>query len=143
MNYIYIGVYALSVLLFTSCRPKASSTILSAKQEETITTINLDNSKNSSELLYSSFFKEPKTIILETTEDCLIKRIHGIEIFNEKIYIHDDKMKRLFVFNIDGKFNCEIGKPGAGPGEYVELSDFTIDRKNNVIYLWDEAQKMF
>lgn len=141
MNYIYIGVYALSILFFTSCKSKTSSTILSAGQEENITTINLDNSKESAELLYSSFFKEPKTIILETTENCLIKRIHGIEIFNEKIYIHDDKMKRLFVFDIDGKFKGEIGKPGAGPGEYVELSDFTIDRKNNVIYLWDEAKR--
>ena len=141
MKNFYAGIYTLSVLLFVSCKPNTQSNILSAGRNNHITTIDLNKSKDCNEHLYSSFFKEPKTIILETNENCLIKRIHGIEIFNEKIYIHDDKMKRLFVFDTDGKFKYEIGKPGAGPGEYVELSDFSIDRDKNVIYLWDEAKK--
>lgn len=129
------------VLLLVSCKPRERSNILPAGRNSHITTIDLDKSKDCAELLYSSFFKEPETVILETTEDCLIKRIHGIEMFNGKIYIHDDKMKRLFVFDAEGRFMYQIGKPGAGPGEYVELSDFSIDKKNNVIYIWDEAKK--
>ncbi|MBR3895577.1 MAG: 6-bladed beta-propeller [Bacteroidaceae bacterium] len=141
MKNLYLGIYTLCVLLFVSCKPNTQSNIFSAGRDNNIITIDLDKSNECTELLYSSYFKEPKTIILETTENCLIKRIHGIEIFNENIYIHDDKMKRLFVFDMNGKYKYEIGKPGAGPGEYVELSDFSIDREKNVIYLWDEAKK--
>lgn len=140
MKSIFLPAFALSFILI-SCHRNTSKEALPANNKNDVTIIDLDKSRQSPELVFSSVLKEPKTIILETDEDCLIKRIHGIELYNDKIYIHDDKMKRLFVFDVDGKFLYEIGKPGAGPGEYIELSDFSIDRVNNVVYLWDETKK--
>lgn len=141
MKYLFIGLYILCSL-FVSCKQKPQQTVLLANNNTGITEIELGNSEICSELCYSALFKEPKTIILETNKNCLIKRIHGVELFNDNLYIHDDKMKRLFVFGMDGAFKYEIGKPGIGPGEYIELSDFSIDREQHVIYLWDEARKM-
>lgn len=137
---IYILRLFLISILFISCKHDVQKIFFSTNNSNAIE-VDLDNSINSAELLFSTYFKEPKTVILETSEDCLIKRIHGIELFDEKIYVHDDKMKRLFVFDMDGKFKYEIGKPGMGPGEYIKLSDFAIDRKDSVVFLWDEAKK--
>lgn len=127
-------------ILFISCKYDAQKNIFSTKHSSA-TEINLDSSSSHKELLFSTYLKKPKTVILETNDDCLIKRIHGIELFNKNIYIHDDKMKRLYVFDMDGRFKHEIGKPGMGPGEYVKLSDFAIDRKDSVVFLWDEVKK--
>lgn len=55
------------------------------------------------------------------------------------IYILDDKVNKLFVFDKNGNFKRSISEQGRGRGEYLELADFSIDRKNEVIYLLDEA----
>ena len=45
----------------------------------------------------------------------------------------------MFVFDKNGNFKRSISEQGRGRGEYLELADFSIDRKNEVIYLLDEA----
>lgn len=102
-------------------------------------TINIDNAIEEKEILLSSIVEAPKTIVLETKDDCVIQNVRSLELFNDKIYLLDDKANKLYVFNTDGKFDFCISSAGKGHGEYLELSDFSIDRKNNIIYLFDEA----
>ena len=103
--------------------------------------IDLDNSNVSENIKYSSFLSMPRTIILDNNEEALIERIYELDIYNDNIYILDDKLKRFLVFDVNGKYKYRIGKTGMGPGEYLELSDFSIDREQGFVYLLDEGRK--
>ncbi len=50
-------------------------------------------------------------------------------IMNEgKFYFLDVKQEAVIIFDEDGNFQQKIDKRGDGPGEYLSLSDFTINR---------------
>ena len=96
------------------------------------------NGKKETSLPISYLFKNIKTIILETGEDCMIGNINELQVFEGNIYILDSsKAKKLFVFDWEGRFIRKIGNIGNGPGEYLEPIDFTLDTKNRIIYLRD------
>lgn len=105
----------------------------------TVEDINIDKATKVNSIQFSTYFKKPETIILENRKDCTVKEIRCIEIHNNHIYILDDESNKLYVFNMDGTFDKTIGEYGKGHEEYLEISDFSIDRKLNVLYLWDEA----
>ena len=99
--------------------------------------IDLDG-KQESEILLSSYFQNPKAIILETNKDCLIGHIFDLQVFDDFLYVLDTQIaKSLFVFDMNGRFVRKIGSLGQGPGEYSQLSDFTIDTEKKYIYLLD------
>ncbi len=102
-------------------------------------TINIDTAVKKDSILFSTFFKAPKVIFLETKKECVIQNIRSLEIYKDNIYILDDKANKLFVFDKNGSFKRTISEPGRGHGEYIELADFSIDRKSGIIYLLDEA----
>jgi len=83
------------------------------------------------------FIDSIKYVKLELTDESLIGSIDKIIIFEELIYILDRQTKSLFVFNMDGKFAHKISKIGQGPGEYIHLDFFDIDRENKHIVLTD------
>jgi hypothetical protein len=57
-------------------------------------------------------------------------------VYDNKYFILDKiKMKKIFVFNTDGSFSHTIGSVGGGPGEYVSIDDFTIDKENERIVI--------
>ncbi len=121
-----------------SCTQRKSS-ISPILDNDKIVTIDIDQAQSEDMILYSSFLEAPDVIVLETKNECIIRNIYALEVYNDKIYILDDKAYSLFVFNRDGSFLHKIGCRGNGPGEYIELSDFSIDRAHGIIYLWDEA----
>ena len=102
--------------------------------------IDLDNAvRNPNEYFYySSLYKGIKTILLETNESCLIGAIDKMRVFDNYIFIMDCFIaKSLYVFDKEGRFIRKIGNNGQGPGEYVQLSDFTIDKENKIVYVLD------
>ena len=116
---------------FCSVEQKKSSQI------ESKYSINLDEKKEVS-ISYSTYFKNATPIILETNKDCLIGNITELKIFDGYVYILDaQSAKSLFVFDLDGRFIRKIGSLGNGPGEYTQLSNFTLDMENRFIYLLD------
>ena len=120
MNNKYI--HYLSFLFFTSCVVNQTQQDLTFDGD--FYTIDLDEEKVES-IPLTSIFKDVRTIILETREDCLIGRIESLQVFDERIYILDSrKAKSLFVFDMEGKFIQKIGSYGNGPGEYNEPLDF-------------------
>lgn len=85
-----------------------------------------------------------KFIPFETTDSCLFGDISAIDIVDNKIYTTDRKGDYLLVFDISGKFITQIGKKGNGPGEYISLNNFHIDKKKQTITLTDSYQdKLF
>ena len=105
-------------------------------------TIDLDEKKEAS-IPFSTFFKNPKTITLETNREFLIGHIKELQVFNGCIYILDALYaKSLFVFNMDGHFIKKIGSLGNGPGEYIQPLDFTFDTENRFIFLLDYGNRV-
>lgn len=73
-------------------------------------------------------------IALETNPESLIVLIQGLIYFENKFYVLDFQGKVL-VFDKLGKFLFKIGAKGEGPGEFNNLSSFTIDKKAKELYL--------
>jgi hypothetical protein len=105
---------------------------------ENVRIIDMDKSKIENSMLMSEFFSSVKPVILETSDRILLGKINGIQVHNHLIFILDSQQDiGVSVFDTDGKFIRRIGKRGNGHGEYLTISDFTIDRENNAIYLLD------
>ena len=130
----YVTSLIIMVLLpLTSCVAQQKE----LSQIESKYIIDLDG-KQVTSIPISNYFKNAKTIILETKEDCLIGHIDELQVFDGCIFILDRLIaKSMYVFNSNGSFIGKIGSLGNGPGEYIQLIDFTLDTKNRLIYLLD------
>jgi hypothetical protein len=108
---------------------------------DSVYTVDFDNTPKEEKIYMSSLFKKVKIIPLETTDESLIGRITEVQVSDGKIFVFDIDHAGLFVFNMDGKFIRRIGREGQGPGEYVFLSNFTVDEAKHEIYLLDAGRK--
>ncbi len=119
----------------------AQQTELPLKGEHYV--INLDAKRKKTTIPFSYIFKNVKTIILETSNDCFIGRIDELQVFDGYIYVLDQNIaKSLFVFDMEGHFIRKIGGLGKGPGEYIQPTDFTLDIENRFIYLLDRSNRV-
>ncbi len=55
---------------------------------------------------------------------------------DENVYVSDEYLHRITIFDKDGKFRSKWGTPGSGPGELNGPSGLAFDRKDN-LYLVD------
>lgn len=137
---IFSAVIVLAVL--TACSGKKRSEPHAVEANGDLIVIDIDKAKQEKMLLYSSFLEAPDVIVLETTPECIIQNIRTTDMYENHIYILDDVANALYVFRRDGSFLKRMGHEGRGHGEYLELSDFSIDRQTGMIYLWDDALDM-
>jgi len=128
------------VLLTAVCTSCISDNQISGERTS-LDTIRLDDAEKKNKIFYSDFLEAPQVIILETSPECIIKSVNSIELYKDKLFILDDGTQSLYVFNMNGKFVRRIGNRGNGNGEYKRLSDFSIDREHNIIYIMDEADE--
>ena len=84
------------------------------------------------------FVKSAKYVFLD--DQFLIGQIARILFFENQIFIHDSQSDCIIVFSILGEYRYHIDQKGKGPSEYLEITDFTIDRKNNNILIFDGKQ---
>lgn len=125
------------LLLLSACDQPASKTTAEDKKDGDNIVINLDKRQGSA-IPLSTYFKSVQTIILETTDESLIGSINELQVFDGFIYILDRSItKSLFVFDQGGRFVRKIGRSGNGPGEHIQLSDFTLDTENGFIFVLD------
>jgi hypothetical protein len=112
------------LLLFTGCGDKTKTNADSGTNIITLTSIE-------DSLIDTVFFKPPHIVALETIESeagsSLIGRIRKIATDDDYIFILDQQVMQLLVFDINGKFIKQISKIGQGPEEYVQLINFTLD----------------
>lgn len=127
-------LFALFIILCV-CGSCSNSVILGL--EGNADTLNIDKCRLQDEILFSSVFGKPKTIFLEKNPTCVIQNVYSMDILGDKIFILDDKSQALYVFDSHGKYLGHVGEKGNGHGEYIELSDFSVDRENKYLYLWD------
>ena len=115
-----------SLLFFISCSQK--NDIKNIYTNENTSIINIqEDLKQISHL--DSVFNDIKFLPLETKEECLISHISTLKINDSLIFINDNR-RRLLIFGNDGKFKIQIGQWGEGPGEFLDLKDFIINKDN-------------
>jgi hypothetical protein len=91
-----------------------------------------------------TLIKEKKYILLDNSEDdFLFKSIYKIKIKDDKIYILDRKLRKLIVFNIDGKGIEKVGNMGQGPKEYLQIDDFDINDSGDIYIIDGRLDKLF
>lgn len=92
--------------------------------------------KHVSDAMDYSLMVEDSVIIfpLETTNECLIGEITKLIYQNNLIYIADNISKSIFVFDMSGKLQTRIHSVGNGPGEYTNISYFTVHGTDIVMF---------
>lgn len=130
---LFLFLFILQIVII-SCATKQKET----QSNPNLLIVDLDNIKTKETVKASDFFKNPKSIILETNEKSLIGDIKQIYINDNRIVVFDNsKNLSVLVFDLDGTFSHKIGELGRGAGEYISISDFTVDDKKDEIYLLD------
>lgn len=85
---------------------------------------------------YSPMVEDSVTIIhLETTDECLIGEVSKLIFQNNLFYIADNISKSLFVFDRCGKLKTKVHAVGNGPGEYSNISYFTVHGTDMVLFV--------
>ena len=96
---------------------------------------------NYSILNLSDYATEIKYIPLETNDSVLVGRISQISYENEKILTgHVTHSGIYYLFDKNGKFCCQIGQSGQGPGDYL-LAGQTFMHEN-LIYINDPRKTL-
>jgi len=133
-------------LLIISCIPEKerqlhhNASIQQIGINDSVIIIDLDQTQSDEAYLVSSLFKKVTPIILETCDEALLLDTQKIEIYEDYIFVFDSAMaKCLFLFDKKGNFIRQISRTGQGPGEYLRLSDFTVDKTNGLVYILDDA----
>ena len=83
------------------------------------------------ELPYSVRF-----VKLNTSGQCILSDIKKIETDGANIFIEDFE-ERVYRFDTGGRFQNKIGTKGGSQNEYVSLSDFYLDKKNQLVCIMD------
>lgn len=137
MKIVNLCVILWVIFLFSCSTSGREGVIL---HNDNLRIVNIDEIPKEGFLKASSVFKRVKPIILETTDESLIGHIGGVYVFDDFIVIFDNSpQKAILVFDSKGKFVRKIGKLGAGPEEYLNISDFTVDSENREIYIMDQS----
>ena len=110
--------------------------LLGCKQEQSSTDIlTLSVDLEQSSLRYDDVFSNAEIILLETTDSSLISKITNVDEYKSNYYIHDIRSVKALAFDYKGKFICQLGRKGQGPGEYSWLASIAIDKENDIIHL--------
>lgn len=99
---------------------KGEKTLINGQQERELSVLSLPSYE---------------AIALETTDNSLIKHINRLYCYQDTLFVFDRAMKRINLFNRNGKYIRTLSHVGQGPGEYVQIQDFCLDAKNKRIIL--------
>ncbi|GHT51483.1 hypothetical protein FACS189440_20570 [Bacteroidia bacterium] len=110
--------------------------------DNAVFTVSIDKDNYQEEIRYSELFDSLEYIILETSDNVLIKELSQIKYADDKIFVLDKSTQSLFSFDRKGKLIWKIQNIGQGPKEYSQLMDFDIDEKNNQIFLFSRHEKI-
>lgn len=90
------------------------------------------------------FFEAPVYIRLKSADkNTLFGRIDQIKVLNGKIYILDEGIKSLLVFDLDGNALGKVGVYGQGPQEYLDIASFDVDTAGYIYTIDGRNDKLF
>ncbi len=133
------------VVPMISCKKNAAlqSTIVNDSLCQVIT-MNPDNINRKEPGKISAFADGVEYIPLQTADSILIGEITRLIVWNDLYYIWDKLSETIFCFAQDGSFQYRVNRQGEGPSEYLNISDFTLNRENgNLMIYSDRAQTLY
>ena len=100
-------------------------------------TVNFDGLEVKSDFCYSEMFNSVSIIQLDNSQ-VLIGEIDKMEVYKGQFIVLDGRhAKGIFVFDKKGSLLRKIGSAGLGPKEYTDCTDFAIDSRRGIIYVYD------
>lgn len=95
-------------------------------------------------VLYDSvYFKSSNVIRLETNEKSLLRGITKLCCDDGKMFIFDDALDKIVIFDMNGNYLNRVCYLGGGPEEYFAANDFCLDTENNqILLLCDRPYKL-
>lgn len=124
-------LFVLGCLFLMSCLQR-NVPVLDKVSEPTKIIVDLDMRD---EPLSSLFFSKMQLIPLETTSESLIREISKMVVFENRLYVWDYTLATIFVFDESGHYLYKLAKKGHGPGEYIDLSDFFIEKDRREVWV--------
>lgn len=109
----------------------------SQKENEDYTTIRIRQSDLIKTGNLSNLISEFRLIPLETIQESMIMDINKVEFYRDHFFVFDQQGQKIFKFDSLGNYILQIGATGTAPGEYLEIHDFSIDKKKGIIYVPD------
>lgn len=82
--------------------------------------------------LEETFISASKIVPLATNDETTINEFTKFIASNGDMFIFDKRMQSIHIFDSIGDSKKYFNRHGAGPGEYVDANDFTIDGNNNI-----------
>jgi hypothetical protein len=132
----------LSILVSCTASSRRWDTSPIARNEK-LYVVNIDNAPREDFINLSSFLQDVETIILETNDNCIIGEVNTIRVLDDYIVVMDSEItETVLVFDKEGRFLHRIGQIGQGPGEYIDITDSSIDFEKKEIYLIDFPTNM-
>jgi hypothetical protein len=138
-RYYFIPLLAIVLL---GCRQQGKLTITIEGDDYTV--VKVENLKlgQDKEITLSEFVNHIDIIPLEFNDSCILKEIRKVVAFDKNLFIIEDHHpERVYRFDAQGNFLNSIGEKGQGPDEIIELQDFSLNEKEQLIYLLDNARK--
>lgn len=123
--------------LFTACNFSGSgkgdgSVIIKEQDNVQLTVCDFSKVKDTLTVPLSELLDDCKLVRFENSDTALFKFVMPVISDN---YIGIRQRGAFKLFDHNGKFICDAGAVGQGPGEYQNLYDEAIDEKNGFIYL--------
>jgi len=82
-----------------------------------------------------------RVVKLETTKESFIGRIDRIIEDDSLIFLLEKQSKSILVFHSSGRFSHSICHLGKGNSDYLATKDIAVDKKRNVIYVYDDHSR--
>lgn len=131
MKYNILVVITILVLI-SSCKTKSTSEIQRNTDSPIIELKDVERIFKLTDIVIDSIS------IIKLSNDYTIGKCSKILQFKGFFFLSDPQTKSLLAFNNIGELKFIIDKKGRGPGEFVSITDFSIDPLNNHIYIYDE-----
>ena len=128
-----IGTLTLLLSVLLSCSPNIKETVQQKTSSATI--IDIDNIPFRDNLQLTDIMADYEYIPLETSDVALVGQIKNIAFDKDRIFIQDEIIEGLHIFNGQGNFLHKMEPSGKGPEEFTEITSFTLDKKKKHIIL--------
>lgn len=133
MKHSYFYSFVCSILLLAACSGEKAA-------GDKLPIINIDGSTGNFENDYTSeaytaLLKSPKTLQLETKDECLLGGFASIcDVTPKYIVVGGDK--KIYFFDAhNGTFLSKIDRQGDGPEEYTDIYYSYFDEENELVYI--------
>jgi hypothetical protein len=132
MKYFYFIIVALSTL---GCRtPDTSENVKSYKLEI--------SQKNDSQNDLDMYDPKVSFIYLDTSKE-FFGAIEKLKLHDNKVYILDKTMvMALYVYDLSGNFLFKYSNYGEGPQEYLQVTDFFVNKDGSIELVDDYLRKI-